>query len=316
MKLQDFHLELFERPSAAQYATLQELRQEAFATAEIVPDACTQTDVESARWHVLARDVTDHALGFGRLADDGRIECVAVREAWRRQGIGTAIVRELIARARTLGIPEVTLDAPVGALEFCQSAGFTPCSADATDLGTQRHTLPLPIPGQATDAAPLRDIGSLPAGSRSEVAAARLQLLADTRHQLLIYVPTLNQDIFGNADELEQLRRIARSGRTASIRVLLHDPGAAVANDHPLLPLAQRLPTAFQIRTPTEAMDLTYASAYLLNDSGGYVFLPDAGRPTGRAARHHRTAQAPLRQHFSEAWERAERATILNTLDL
>ncbi|MEO8748490.1 MAG: GNAT family N-acetyltransferase, partial [Rhodanobacter sp.] len=236
--------------------------------------------------------------------------------AWRRQGIGTAILRELVARASALGMQQVILDAPDSALELCRSAGFTASPADAGGPGARRHALHLPTAQRSVEAPPLRDLGSLAAGSRSEVAAARLQLLADTRHQLLIYVPALSDDIFSNAAELEQLRRIGCSGRSASIRMLLHDPAAAVVNDHPLLPLAQRLPTAFQIRTPTEPVDLTYASSYLLNDSGGYLFQPDASRPAGRAARNHRTAQAPLRQHFSEAWERAERAAILNTLDL
>ena len=71
-----------------------------------------------------------------------------------------------------------------------------------------------------------------------------------------------------------------------------------------------------QIRTPLEATDLTYNSAYLLNDAGGYLYLPDANRPVGRAARDRRAAQAPLRQHFNEVWERSQRATILNPLDL
>jgi hypothetical protein len=174
----------------------------------------------------------------------------------------------------------------------------------------------LPIAVQRADPTSLRDIDALAAGNRSDVASARLQLLADARHQLSIYVPALDSDMYAGADELAELRRIAVSGRAASIRILLHDPVAALRDDHPLIPLAQRLPSAFQIRTPLEAVDLTYASAYLLNDAGGYLFLPNASRPAGRAARDHRAAQVPLRQYFNEVWERAERATILNTLDL
>ena len=218
MRLQDFHLELFERPSAAQQSSLDELHQEVFTAVETLPDAITQPDDETADWHVLARDTTDHALGCGRLADGGRIECIAVRETWRRQGIGTAILRELIARASALGMLEVTLDAPASALEFCRSAGFTARPAEAGDLGLLRHTLPLPSLRQPVEAAALRDTESLAAGSRSEIAAARLQLLADARYQLLVYLPALNDGIFGNVLELEQLRRVACSGRTASIR--------------------------------------------------------------------------------------------------
>jgi len=316
MRLQDFHFEVFERPGASQEASLRELWQDAGATTATASAAGSPDIAEIPVWHVLARDAADHALGCGSLFAGGRIDCLVVRGAWRRRGIGTAILAELAARARALGMQDVTLDAPDGMQAFCRHAGFIPDAGEMGDAGTMRRPWRLAIPRPSVETPPLRDTEPLPAGSRGEVAAARLQLLADARHQLLIYLPTLAGDAFGTAAELEQLRRIACSGRAAGIRIVLHDPGAAVAGDHPLLPLAQRLATAFQIRTPTEPVDLAYGAAYLLNDAEGYLFLPDASRPAGRAARRHRAAQAPLRRHFDEAWERAERASILNHLDL
>jgi len=148
------------------------------------------------------------------------------------------------------------------------------------------------------------------------VAEARLQLLTDARHQLAVHLPLLGNDSYASAEELAQLRRIAISGRWARIRVLLHDPAAALRNDHRLVALAQRLPSAIQIRMPVDEADLAYVSAYLLNDVGGYLFLPEADRPEGRAARHDRASQAPLQQHFDEVWERAERASMLQSLDI
>jgi hypothetical protein len=67
---------------------------------------------------------------------------------------------------------------------------------------------------------------------------------------------------------------------------------------------------------PVEEADLAYVSAYLLNDAGGYLFLPEADRPQGRAALNDRASQAPLQQHFDEVWERAERASILQPLNI
>lgn len=315
MRLQDFHLELVERASTAQLATLRELRGEVSAK-EIAPsDTCAPDDIDTAAWHVLARDPAGQALGCGSLAG-ARIECLVVRAAWRGQGIGSALLQELIARAGTLGQEEITLATPGNALAFFQRAGFTAGNAGSDHAGTPHRMLRLPIARKPVRASPMRDVGALAAGSRSEVSTARLQLLADTRHQLLIYLPALTHEVLGHAGELEQLRRIACSGRAASIRIVLHDPAAAVTQDHPLLPLAQRLPSAFQMRTPTDPADLAYASAYLVNDSDGYLFLPDANRPDGRAARKDGAAQASLRLHFNDAWERAERATILNVLDL
>jgi predicted GNAT family N-acyltransferase len=316
MKLQDFHVEVANWANAEQQAALREVRHEVFVVGQNVPEAREQDGLDAACWHVLARDAAGQALGCARLRADHKIERMAVRAAWRGRGVGAALLRELIARARTQGQEEVMLAAQVSALGFYQHAGFVAYGAEFTDAGMAHRMMRLPIAVQRADPTPLRDIGALAAGNRGDVAIARLQLLADARHQLSIYVPALDSDMYAGVDELAELRRIAVSGRAASIRILLHDPVAALRDDHPLIPLAQRLPSAFQIRTPLEAVDLTYASAYLLNDAGGYLFLPNASRPAGRAARDHRAAQVPLRQYFNEVWERAERATILNTLDL
>ena len=69
------------------------------------------------------------------------------------------------------------------------------------------------------------DNGTYAVEGRDDLASARLQLLAATRFQLAIHVPTLSPEAFSSAEELTELRRIATSGRGAEIRILLHDPG-------------------------------------------------------------------------------------------
>lgn len=152
--------------------------------------------------------------------------------------------------------------------------------------------------------------------NRATLAEVRLQLLADTRRQLLIHLPRLTPDAYTSPLEQAELRRIATAGRGAEIRLLLHEPAAALRDGHRLIDLAQRLPSIWQIRTPVEPVDLDCASVWLLNDNGGYLFLPDAERPHGRASRRDRPAQIPLRQRFDEMWERSIRARELQTLDL
>ncbi|PWK89912.1 hypothetical protein [Fulvimonas soli] len=156
----------------------------------------------------------------------------------------------------------------------------------------------------------------LPAQSREDIAAARRQLLAAARRRIDACLPRLAPDVLGGEEELAELRRIATAGRGALIRVILHDPAAALRDGHRLIALAQRLPSLLEIRMPVEEADLAYASGYLLNDTGGYLFLPEAERPRGRAALCDRAAQAPLRQHFDAAWLRAVRASMLQPLDL
>jgi len=156
----------------------------------------------------------------------------------------------------------------------------------------------------------------LPAGNHEQLAAARLALLAQARRQVDIRLPRLDGSLYAGMEELAELRRLATGGRGAQIRLLLGDPAAALRDGHRLILLMQRLPSVIQVRVPVDEIDLGNPSASLLIDAGGYLFQPDAERPQGRAALADRPGWAPLRQQFDEMWERAERARMLQPLDL
>ena len=316
MKLQDFHVELASWADADQREALRELRHEVFVLGQNVPEAREQDGLDADCQHVLARDEAGVAIGCARLDAHGKVGRMAVREPWRKRGVGAAMLRELVTLARARGATQVLLAAQVSALGFYERAGFVAYGDEFQDAGMPHRMMRLDLDPTRPQPPALRDRGGLTVGNRADVVAARLQLLADTRHQLLIRVPVLDLDTYAGTAELEHLRRVAISGRAASIRMLLHDPAAALVNDHPLVGLAQRLSSAFAIRVPVDPADLAWLGAYTLNDVGGYLYLPDASRPTGRAARDDRAAQAPLRQQFNEVWERAEPATVLQALHL
>lgn len=317
MKLQDYHVEIADWSREDQRKALLDLRDTVFIQEQGVPEQRERDGLDVDCWHVLARDDSGQPIGCGRLTPKHKIGRMAVLPDWRGQGVGVALLRELVSRARSLGWPEVALDAQVSAIGFYQRAGFVAYGDEFEDAGLAHRAMRLPLDAADDPSrAPPPDTGTLPATTRDEVAAARLQLLGDARHRLAIRLPVLGSDIYAGTDELDQLRRIATSGRSALIRILLHDPEAALRNDHRLIALAQRLPSSIQIRMPVDEVDLGWASACLLNDTGGYLFLPEAERPQGRAARNHRANAVPLQQHFDEVWERSERAGMLQTLDI
>jgi len=163
---------------------------------------------------------------------------------------------------------------------------------------------------------PAEDRGNLPVGSRDELTAARLCLLRDARHRLAIQLPLLGSELYSSAEELAELRRIATSGRGAEIRILLHDPASALRDDHRLIALLQRLPSTIAIRAPQEEHDLALTAAWLLNDTGGYLYQTDARVAQGRAARRDRAALAPLLLQFDARWEHAQPATMLQRLGI
>ncbi|MEO6799238.1 MAG: GNAT family N-acetyltransferase [Rhodanobacter sp.] len=317
MKLQHFHVEIADWSRADQRDALLDLRHKVFIEEQHVPEQRERDGLDGDCWHVLARDAAGQPIGCGRLTPAHKIGRMAVLPDWRGQGVGVALLRELISRARTQGWPEVALDAQVSAIGFYERAGFVAHGEEFEDAGMAHRSMRVSLTDTGIrPPSPLHDIGTLPASTRDEIAAARLQLLGDARHRLAIRLPVLDDENYASVQELDQLRRIAISGRSALIRVLLHDPDAALRNDHRLIALAQRLPSSIQIRVPVDEVDLTWASACLLNDVGGYLFLPDAQRTRGRAARSHRANAAPLQQHFDEVWDRSERASVLQSLDI
>lgn len=316
MKLQDFHVEHAHWSRAGDREALSAIRREVFVREQAVPESLEWDDLDALSFHLLARHENGEPIGCARLTPHGKIGRVAVRRPWRGQGVGLGLLRALVARARSQGQVDVALDAQLSAVAFYEREGFVAYGDTFEDAGIVHRSMRLTLVPVATPAASSVGEHALPTGSRSEIAASRLQLLAETKHRLSIYQPVLDTDLYASLNEMAELRRIATSGRGADIRILLHDPEAALRNSHRLVALAQRLPSVLHIRTPLEEVDLAYASAYLLTDQGGYLFQPDARRADARASLQDRAAQAPLAQHFNEVWERSMPARALQPLDL
>lgn len=316
MKLQDFHVEHADWGRAGDREPLRAIRLEVFVREQAAPESLEWDDLDPLSFHLLARSEGGEPIGCARLTPHGRIGRVAVRLPWRGRGVGLGLLRTLVEKARGQGRKDVALDARLPAVAFYEREGFVAHGETFEDAGIVHRPMQLELRADNAPSASNPDSHALPTSTRSEIAASRLQLLSEARHRLSIYQPALDSDLYAGPGEIAEFRRIATSGRGAEIRILLHDPEAALRNSHRLVSLAQRLPSVLHIRTPLEEVDLAYASAYLLTDQGGYLFQPDARRADTRASLKDRAAQAPLAQHFNEVWERSAPARALQPLDL
>ncbi|MBU6246604.1 MAG: GNAT family N-acetyltransferase [Xanthomonadaceae bacterium] len=316
MKLEPFHIVSGDWSRDGDREAVRQLRRMVLIDGLGLPAAWEFDDGDPLALHLIARDDADCPIGAARLTPDQRISRIAVLPTWQGQGVGTALLRQLVDRARVFGWSEVLLDAPAELVPFYAREGFTPCGELFETAGRMHQPLCRTLQAASAGVREPRDPGLLPADDRQTVDASRRLLLADARHTLAIHLPMLDGDHFASADELAELRRVATSGRGARIRILLHDTGAALRDGHRLVALAQRLSSVIQIRRPVEEVDLANRAGWLLNDTGGYLFLPDHDRPQGRAARHDRAGQAPLVQQFDEMWERSVPATELQALGL
>lgn len=103
--------------------TLKALRHQVFVVEQNVPLALEWDGEDANCRHALAF-IDGQAVGTGRLTADGQIGRMAVLEAARGQGVGAAILNELITLARADGLSTVYLHAQVHARRFYERAGF------------------------------------------------------------------------------------------------------------------------------------------------------------------------------------------------
>jgi len=104
---------------------LRRVREAVFVREQNVPSALEWDGSDAGCLHVLAEDSAGTPIGTGRLLSDGHIGRMAVLATWRRCGVGSAILTELLRWATEQGMTELVLNAQAHALGFYQRHGFS-----------------------------------------------------------------------------------------------------------------------------------------------------------------------------------------------
>lgn len=256
----------------------------------------------------------------GATSAAGRIGRMAVVRDWRGKGVGTALLRTLVEQARARGLPEISLHAQRDAVPFYERHGFVPAGAEFEEAGIPHVRMRRALdpadgperPEPPIPAAPL----ALRAGSREELIAATRTLLAGARHSTCLLVEELHPLLLDDTACLVELRRLAISGRGASIRVVAQNLSRALQEGTRVLELAQRLSSIIEIRRPVEPDDLAYPSAFMCVDTGGYLFRPIAGEMVATGSTRSPGRHATLMRLFEDVWERSEPWVELRNLEI
>ena len=82
----------------------------------------------------------DTVLGCARLLTSGRIGRVAVLRPFRGRGVGEALMKAVLERAKARGMKDVHLAAQVQAMPFYERLGFEPYG-DAFDEAGIAHRM-------------------------------------------------------------------------------------------------------------------------------------------------------------------------------
>lgn len=305
----------------ADFSDLRKVRETVFVVEQNVPVEEEWDELDPHCYHVIARDNDNQPIGTGRLTPEHKIGRMAVMREWRGKGVGDALMQALIDQARLRGWSEVKLNAQVQAQPFYARHGFTPYGERFMEAGIehqamQRSLEPMaaperPHPAPRAPAEPLREFDTL-----AEVASASVTLVQAARRDIWLYTRDLEHDLYAQPAMVEAFRAYATSGRAGTVHILIQEPQNAQGAGHPLLALAQRLPSVFLFRSPSDPVDLQYPSAFLVNDRDGYLFRQLGSRWEGDWSPNQPARAKQLQEHFMRVWERSRACTELRALGI
>lgn len=102
--------------------------------------------LDAACQHVIAWEGTT-PIATGRIQKDGHIGRVAVLPAYRRQGIGSAVMKALVDMARSNDCSTAWLSSQVQAAPFYEKLGFRRLGTPYLEAGIDHIDMELPLKG-------------------------------------------------------------------------------------------------------------------------------------------------------------------------
>ena len=300
---------------------LRALREAVFMVEQNIPEATAFDGIDPLCHHVIARDNQHQAIGCGRLAPDGNISHMAVLENWRGNGVGKALLLTLLDKVRKLELKEATLMAHTNVIGFYEKLGFVEEGGVFLKANIPHQCMRLMLESviklnrtSFPKRSALVEISEFT--TLADTQSALLQLISRARRQICIYSPDLEPVLYGQADIVQALKQFAIDSRGGNILIIVQDPLAVRSQPHPLIDLAQRLPSTFLLRTPVEAEDLQYPSAFLINDREGYLFRQRSSHYRGVWSSTLPSRNRQLYEQFDAIWQRCRPCTEFRVLGL
>ena len=102
---------------------ISEVRHKVFVVEQSIPPEIEMDGKDSDCIHFLALKQSK-PIGAARLQKYGKIERVSVLREYRHKGIGTAIIKMVIEKARNMDIEKIYLHSQIDSKNFYQQLGF------------------------------------------------------------------------------------------------------------------------------------------------------------------------------------------------
>jgi predicted GNAT family N-acyltransferase len=110
------------------------IRISVFIEEQDVPESEEWDDEDSSAFHIIAMQ-NKKAVATARLTRNGKIGRMSVLKQFRKQGIGSMMLLELIKTAHQFGLKEITLWSQTHAQAFYKKHGFISYGDEFLDAG-------------------------------------------------------------------------------------------------------------------------------------------------------------------------------------
>ena len=138
-----YHIKLTDWANDAE--RLSDIRRIVFIEEQKVPENLEWDESDTDCTHVLVTDNNNKPLATARIASNGHIGRMSVLKAYRKYGIGSAMIKKLVEYARSQQLARLTLHAQVTAMPFYARHGFVETSDEFMDAGIPHKAMQLQL---------------------------------------------------------------------------------------------------------------------------------------------------------------------------
>lgn len=279
---------------------LQRIRREVFIEEQGVPEKDEWDEYDPVATHFLAVDAsTGGSVGTARLLPSGKITRMAIQRPHRRQKIGSQLLSAVCQYAKAQGFKTVYLDSQMAAAEFYELFGFVREGAVFQDAGIAhiRMTKTESEVDMNTEA----DESVQPLQHPSDALQFIREFAFSALRRVDIFSHQLSPGIYADAALIDAISQLARRGAQTQVRILVRDTKPLYGADHPLVRLAQRLPSHVHIKAYTEGAN-NAAMGFFCADASNLVHFLDEPNLSGYARRNARAESRHLLTEFEHLW--------------
>lgn len=257
---------------------------------------------------------TQHYLGFinntavatGRVLASGKIGRICLLKDYRKQGMGKSFLRALLIHLlESSDQKKFYLHAQIHALSFYQQCGFAAEGEVFQEANIDHQCMRINFENEDAIAALYADrVIRCQAVEDFERHACRM--INAGRRKVDILSNELHHELYG-ANLTRALSRFVRHHRVARVRILVQDTRNLPKRRHPLILLAQRLPSSVIIKQLTEAPQKP-EQGYISVDQKALLFFNDEASWEGFANYQARAESMHQLEEFERLWQQHSRS--------